>query len=406
MYDNTKCLICKENGYILCEQCYNPCYFCSKGHLMLHKQKMHRSNSVSNNNFKIRNNFGNKQNQNIININNSNDNPDMRKIFEYQNSLKNDILNKMSNQDYSSAISLINKYISTAKQYNQQNNPMTIEMLYTLAECHLNLSNLEESKNILNEILMATENPNNNFNNQNIIFRHKANMLLGAISLNLGEYNNALKSYFSCENDLPKICKEPELNVKLSAVYLNIGLSYIYLGNKNIAKKFLKKGLSQTEGILGNDTIHKLNADIFENLGVIYELMNRFNDSLIFYKKSLKLKFNLYGEVHDEVLELQYKISEVYLSLKQFQQAEEILSSIVELILKQKIHNATQETIYRYSAYFYTYGVVLMKLNKINNAKMYFNKVLEIVDGFLLPNDPWILNIQDLLRICDSKKIK
>ena len=134
--------------------------------------------------------------------------------------------------------------------------------------------------------------------------------------------------------------------------------------------------------------------------------MNRFNDSLIFYKKSLKLKFHLYGEVHDEVLELQYKISEVYLSLKQFQQAEEILSSIVELILKQKIHNATQETIYRYSAYFYTYGVVLMKLNKINNAKMYFNKVLEIVDGFLLSNDPWLLNIQDLLRICDSKKIK
>ena len=56
--------------------------------------------------------------------------------------------------------------------------------------------------------------------------------------------------------------------------------------DKNIAKKFLKKALSQTEGILGNDTIHKLNADIFENLGVIYELMNRFNDSLIFYKKS------------------------------------------------------------------------------------------------------------------------
>jgi tetratricopeptide (TPR) repeat protein len=354
----------------------------------------------------MRNNFGNKQNQNIDNTNKSNDNQDMRKIYEYQNSLKNEILNKMSNQDYSSAVSLINKYISTAQQYNQGSNPMTIEMLYTLAECHLNMSNLEESKNILNEILMITENPNNNFNNQNIIFRHKANMLLGAISLNLGEYNNALKSYFSCENDLPKICKEPELNVKLSAVYLNIGLSYIYLGNKNIAKKFLKKALSQTEGILGNDTIHKLNADIFENLGVIYELMNRFNDSLIFYKKSLKLKFNLYGEVHDEVLELQYKISEVYLSLKQFQQAEEILSSIVELILKQKIHNATQETIYRYSAYFYTYGVVLMKLNKINNAKMYFNKVLEIVDGFLLPNDPWLLNIQDLLRKCDSKKIK
>ena len=403
MYENKNCLICKGNGYIQCEQCYNPSFFCSKEHLMIHKQKIHRANSVSNNT-KLRNNFEN----NLNNDNNNNNNQlDLRKLYEYQNIVKKEIFNKMSNQDYPSAINLLNKYVNTSKQYNQEDNPNHIEMLYTLAECHLNTSNLEESKNVLNELILLIENStNNNYINQNIIFRQKANMLLGAISLNLGEYNNALKSYFSCENDLPKICKEPELNVKLSAVYLNIGLCYIYLGNKNIAEKYLKKGLSQTEGILGNDTIHKLNADIFENLGVIYELMNRYKDSLIFYKKSLKLKFNLYGETHDEVLELQYKISEVYLSLKQFQQAEEILSSIVELILKQKIHNATQETIYRYSAYFYTFGVVLLKANKTNNAKIYFNKVLEIVDGFLLPNDPWIININDLIKICDSKKNK
>ena len=402
MFENNNCLICKGNGYIKCDKCYIPSFFCSKEHLMMHKHKLHRSNSVSNN-VKIQKNFENN------NKYEENDNPvDLRKLYEYQNNLKNEILNKMSIQDYSLAISLINKYINTSKQFNQEENPIYIEMLYTLAECHLNLSNLEESKNILNEIILITENPNinNNYNNQIIILNQKANMLLGAISLNLGEYNTALKSYFSCENNLPKICREPELNVKLSAVYLNIGLCYIYLGNKNIAEKYLKKGLSQTEGILGNDTIHKLNADIFENLGVIYELMNRFKDSLIFYKKSLKLKFNLYGEAHDEVLELQYKISQVYLSLKQFQQAEEILSSIVELILNQKINKATQETIYRYSTYFYTFGVVLIKLNKTNNAKMYFNKVLEIIDGFLLPNDPWITNINDLIKICDSKRNK
>ena len=404
MYENKNCIICKGNGYIKCEQCYTPTFFCSKEHLILHKQKTHRSNSVSNN-LKIKNNLENNQYENDINS------QDLRKIYEYQNNLKKEILNKMSTQDYSSAISLINKFINTSKEFNQEENPLHIEMLYTLAECHLNLTNLEESKDILNEIILLTENinennPNNEYLNQNLIFNQKANMLLGAISLNLGEYNTALKSYFSCENNLPKICKEPELNVKLSAVYLNIGLCYIYLGNKNIAEKYLKKGLSQTEGILNNNTIHKLNADIFENLGVIYEMMNRYKDSLIFYKKSLKLKFNLYGEAHDEVLELQYKISQVFLSMKQFQQADEILSSIVELILNQKIHKATQETIYRYSTYFYTYGIVLIKLNKIANAKNYFNKVLEIVDGFLLPNDPWIANINDLIKICDSKKIK
>jgi tetratricopeptide (TPR) repeat protein len=328
------------------------------------------------------------------------------------NDIKKEIMIKMSNQDYSNTILLINNHLNLLKkqnQYNTYNNQIIIELLYTLAECHLNLSNLEESKNILNEIVNLTDDLDNNISNniyQIIIFRQKTNMLLGAISLNLGEYNNSLKAYFYCENDLPKICKEPELNVKLSAVYLNIGLSYIYLGNKNIAEKYLKKALSQTEGILGNEVIHKLNADIFENLGVVYEMMNRYKDSLSFYKKSLKLKFNLYGEAHDEVLELQYKISECYLSLKQFEQAEEILGSIVELILKQKINKANQETIYRYSTYFYTYGIVLIKLNRLNNAKIYFNKALEINEGFLLPNDPWIININELIKISDSKKIK
>jgi tetratricopeptide (TPR) repeat protein len=209
----------------------------------MHKQKMHRANSVSNNN-KIRNNFDNNINTNSKNNNNQ---PDIKQLYEYQNSLKKDIFNKMSNQDYSSAITLINTYINTSKQYNQEDNPNNIEMLYTLAECNLNLSNLEDSKNALNELLLLIETSNNNnYIKENLIYRQKANMLLGAISLNLGEYNNALKSYFSCENDLPKICKEPELNVKLSAVYLNIGLCYIYLGNKNIAEKYLKKGLSQT----------------------------------------------------------------------------------------------------------------------------------------------------------------
>ena len=382
MYKYTNCIICHKKGKIKCDFCENTSYLCSKEHLFLHNQQYHNINNI--------------QKQNKLEINN-----DIRK----------QIMIKMSNQDYSSSISLINSYLNILKQqneYNANNNSIIIELLYTLAECYLNLSNLEQSKNTLNEIINLTEdiNATNSSNLQKIIFRQKANMLLGAISLNLGEYNNSLKAYFSCENDLFKICKEPELNVKLSAVFLNIGLSYIYLGNKNIAEKYLKKALSQTEGILGNDIIHKLNADIFENLGVVYELMNRYKDSLIFYKKSLKLKFNLYGEAHDEVLELQYKISESYLSLKQFEQAEEILGSIVELIMKQKINKANQETIYRYVTYFYTYGVVLIKLNRLNNAKMYFNKVLDTINGFLLPNDPWIININDLIKICDSKRLK
>ena len=192
MYQYTNCIICHKKGFIQCEQCNKPYYFCSKEHLILHIQKSHKS-------------------LNDIKINN-----DIRK----------EIAINMSNQDYPSVIMLINNFLNSLKlqnQYNTNNNQIIIELLYTLAECHLNLSNLTESKNILNEIINLTEdldNINNNINNnisfQKIIFRQKTNMILGAISLNLGEYNNALNAYFSCENELPRIKKKQELNVKLS----------------------------------------------------------------------------------------------------------------------------------------------------------------------------------------------
>ena len=388
MFQNKQCAVCKGDGLIPCNQCSS--YFCSKNHLIFHKNKSHRSisaNPITNN--KLKTEF-------------SNENFNMNQLNDFQQNARKNIISKMTEQKFPEAIEEINKYINNSKKFLPENNPFIIELYYSLAECYLNLSNLENCKNTLETIISNTEN-NSSF--ENLIFRQKSNMLLGAISLNLGEYNNALKSYIFCESELPKICKEPELNVKLSAVYLNIGLCYIYLGNKNIAEKYLKKGLSQTEGILNNDTIHKLNSDLFENLGVVYEMMNRYKDSLIYYKKSLKLKFNLYGEMHDEVLELQYKISSIYLSMKQYKEAEEILNSIIDLILKQKLNYSTQECIYRYAAYFYTFGVVLIKLNKMNSAKSYLSKSLEIVDGFLLPNDPLIININDLIKVCDSKKV-
>ena len=179
------------------------------------------------------------------------------------------------------------------------------------------------------------------------------------------------------------------------------GICYIYLSNTNIAEKYLKKGLSQTEGILGNDTIHKINADLYENLGVLYEQNFKFKESMVYYKKSLKLKFGLYGDNHDEVLELQYKISSVYLSLKQYKEAEEILNSMTEVVLKDKINFATQETIYRYASYFYTFGVVLIKMGKLNISRFYLLKAKDILEGFLNSDDPLFTNISNLVKVCD-----
>jgi len=83
-------------------------------------------------------------------------------------------------------------------------------------------------------------------------------MLIGAVCINLGDYSKALKSYTISEAEITQHLKEPELNVKLASIYLNLGICYIHMNNSNLAEKLFKKGLIETEGMLGNEIIHKV----------------------------------------------------------------------------------------------------------------------------------------------------
>lgn len=329
---------------------------------------------------------------------------DYNKVKDLLTIEKKSIFKSMQLQKFQETIELCNKYLPLAQQIYPENSLEIIEILYIKAESLLNISQLTESKQILESINNIIENHKNTNTISTMILTYKVNMLLGSISINLGEYNIALKSYSIIDGILNKICGEPEYNVKAAALYLNIAICYIYLNNKNIAEKYLKKGLTQSEGIMNSETVYKLNSDLYENLGLVYEMMYKYKESLVYYKKALKLKFNLYGENNDEVLELQYKIGNVYLCLKQYIQAEEILNSMIEVINKEKNKCATQEMIYRYSAYYYTYGVVLVKLGRNNMAKVYLARSKEIMQNLLNNGDPIIGNMKYLIRICDMGK--
>jgi hypothetical protein len=90
-------------------------------------------------------------------------------------------------------------------------------------------------------------------------------MLLAATNLNLGDYTKAVRLYSEIEKEISGLYAEPDLNIKLGAVYLNMGICYIYLNNHNIAEKWLKKGLSLVEGILNNDVVYKVSISYLAN---------------------------------------------------------------------------------------------------------------------------------------------
>ena len=67
-----------------------------------------------------------------------------------------------------------------------------------------------------------------------------------------------MKIYSETDDELLNYYQDTELIIKLSSVYLNIGICYIYLNNYNLSEKHLRKGLNQLEGMLGNETIYKV----------------------------------------------------------------------------------------------------------------------------------------------------
>jgi tetratricopeptide (TPR) repeat protein len=181
---------------------------------------------------------------------------DLRKLFEHIQVIKVEIDSNIKSKNYLDAILLINKCLPLAKKFYQEDHLFNIEILFKLAECYIQISNLEEAINSLENLLNLTEKSKKT--NSISVFRFNSNMLIGATCINVGDYNKAIKSYTIAEEEIIEVFTSPELNLKLSSIYLNIGISYIYLGNLNIAEKYLKKGISQSDGMLGNEIIYKV----------------------------------------------------------------------------------------------------------------------------------------------------
>ena len=83
-------------------------------------------------------------------------------------------------------------------------------------------------------------------------------MLIGATSINIGDYSKSIQIYLVSEQEIIYNFEQPDLNLKLASVYLNIAICYIYLNNYNLAERYIKEGLNQTKGMLGNEIIYKV----------------------------------------------------------------------------------------------------------------------------------------------------
>lgn len=340
---------------------------------------------------------------------------EMKEGFEELHKMKKEIEILFKSQQYIDCILLITKCHSLGMRFYSEDHIFILDIFYLLGESYLNIGNFDESiftlENILSTSQLVTDTSNISYI-ANI--RYKTYNLLAAVYINTGEYTKAIEKYELSEKEIEKKYKnnQTEAKIRLSSISLNLGISHVYLTNFSIAEKYFRKGQNQIEGIMGNDLVQRLNSDFNENLGLVYDHIGKSKEAIVYYKKSLKYKFSLYGASHHEVIEIQYKISCAMMSLKQYKEADDVLSSAVKIVIEElkdinsnDINNShSNEKVYRWGAYFYTLGVIYLKQIKRNEAKESFRTAEELWVGILNKDDSVFDSLRMLIKQCEKVK--
>jgi len=136
-------------------------------------------------------------------------------------------------------------------------------------------------------------------------------------------------------------------------------------------------------------------------MGIIQETYGKQQEAINYYKKSLKTKFNFYGENNEEVLELQYKISCVLMALKKYKEAEEIMSAMTEVVFREKLNECEVDNMYRYGVYFYTVGIIFIKNNKSKLARQSLKKAKNLWKDILYYNDPCMVSLGNFIKMVE-----
>lgn len=79
--------------------------------------------------------------------------------------------------------------------------------------------------------------------------------------------------------------------INYAQIYFNKGLCYLYLQNFLQAEDNFRRALLSNEDILGDKNFTELKSNVYQNMGVLYELKNNFEYALENYQKSLKIKY-------------------------------------------------------------------------------------------------------------------
>ncbi len=139
---------------------------------------------------------------------------------------------------------------------------------------------------------------------------------IGVISYRLGKYSEAITAYTQAF----QIIENDDQNIELRAKLLNnIGVIYAKEGDYLKALDYYKHSLKIKKQYFGNQ--HRSIGTNLRNIGIIYSRIGEYNRGMEYYHLALKNWKDYYGDSHPKIGELYQDISVVQMYLGDYQSA-------------------------------------------------------------------------------------
>ncbi|WP_422360229.1 CHAT domain-containing protein [Reichenbachiella sp.] len=163
-------------------------------------------------------------------------------------------------------------------------------------------------------------------------------------------------------------------NLSYPAMYLsNIGLCYMVDRNLDSASYLFEKSLQIRIELFGEESLQA--SRIYENLGFVHKERGAFKKALTYYQKALSVYQNNYQPLHPRIASTFGNMAFVFREDKEYEKAARYLRQAIEL--NQKIYGVVN----RLAANYKDLGTVLMKANRLHEARSELNHALEIISS-------------------------
>ncbi|UJR24561.1 hypothetical protein I4U23_005936 [Adineta vaga] len=144
-------------------------------------------------------------------------------------------------------------------------------------------------------------------------------------AMNIYEQNSGKEQLYiaSCLNNMALECYQKSFDIRqecchdnhhhLGTSYNNLGIIYSILNNNDQALKHLHKSLEIFK--ICFSTKHPKTISILENIGIIYENQGDFEQALVYYQKAEQLYRKIYHSTDPNILRLEKRIQNVSIDL-------------------------------------------------------------------------------------------